>query len=154
MPNTNVLSPELRRAVLDKGHAPGDFGLEGGLVFERRLNLELLRNLTLYGLHDSLLAGKGRYFENVPQIGDEIRVGAVGLARFIGDLRDGLAIAGRHFKHNAHRFHTWNIAGQVGADAKAHIDSTAQRRNISRALGSDRLSENTRVLLIGSMPSL
>ena len=51
------LEPGISQAVLDKGHAPGNLGFECGLVLERGLHLELLCNLTLYGLHDSLLAG-------------------------------------------------------------------------------------------------
>lgn len=69
----------------------------------------------------------GRYLKHVSQIGDEIRVLAVGLARFIADLGNGLAIAGSHFKHDAHGLDTGNVASQVGADAETDIDPTAQR---------------------------
>ncbi|MCY1310095.1 hypothetical protein D9M70_602550 [compost metagenome] len=57
------LEPGIDQAILDEGNAPGDFRLEGGLVGEWRLNLELLSNLTLYGLHEftpCLVCWKGR----------------------------------------------------------------------------------------------
>ncbi|MNX72473.1 hypothetical protein D3C86_1038280 [compost metagenome] len=57
------LEPGIDQAVLDEGNASGYFGLEGGVVGERRLNLELLSNLTLYGLHEftpCLMCWKGR----------------------------------------------------------------------------------------------
>src|SRR5471030_592154 len=77
----------------------------------------------------------GRYFENVSQVGDEIRVFAVSLARFIRNLCHGLTVAGGHFKHDAHRFDTRNIARQVGADAETDIDPTAQRPEYFQGLG-------------------
>lgn len=88
------------------------------------------------------------------QIGDEIRVFAVSLAGLVGDLCHRLAVAGGHFKHDAHRFDTRNITRQVGAYAEADVDPPAQRAEYFQGLGSVRLSENVSVLLIGSMPSL
>ncbi|KAI3483331.1 hypothetical protein L1887_53786 [Cichorium endivia] len=56
--------PGILQALLDEGDAPGDFGIERGAVGERRLDLELLRDLSLDGLHGLLLAGN---LENVTQ---------------------------------------------------------------------------------------
>lgn len=69
------------------------------------------------------------------QVGDEIRVFAVGLAWLVGDLRHRLAVAGGHFKHDAHRFDTRNVTGEVGADAEADIDPTVQRAEDLQRLG-------------------
>ena len=69
------------------------------------------------------------------QIGDEIRIFAVGLARLVGDLRHRRAVAGGHFKHDAHRFDTRNITRQVGADTEADVDSTPQRPKNLQGLG-------------------
>ncbi|MNI62099.1 hypothetical protein D3C73_1174040 [compost metagenome] len=57
------LEPGVDQAVLDKADTPCDLRLEGSLVGEWRLNLELLSNLTLYGLHEftpCLVCWKGR----------------------------------------------------------------------------------------------
>src|SRR5690606_15044348 len=64
--------------------------------------------------------------KDVFQVGDELFVAALGLARGIGDLRHRLTIAGGHLDDDVHRFDTGNVAGQVGADAETRVDPPLQ----------------------------
>ena len=83
------LEPGVVQAALNKGDAPCNLGLKRGSVFKRRLDIEIFSNLTLYGLHDSLLGGLFRNIENVAQVGGEVWIRAMGLARLIRNLGDG-----------------------------------------------------------------
>src|SRR5690606_35190296 len=72
-----------------------------------------------------LMAGSS-YAENVFQVADEVFVAALGLARCVGNLGDGLAVAGGHLDHDVHRLDARNVAGQLGADAEAYVDTTVK----------------------------
>lgn len=66
--------------------------------------------------------GLGRHVEDVAEVGDEVLVAALGLARGVGYLRHRMAVAGRHLQDDVHRLDPRDVAGQVGADAEADVD--------------------------------
>jgi len=62
-PQHQGLEPGIDQAILNERDPSSDFSLKGGIVGEWWLNLELLSNLTLYGLHEftpCLMCWKGR----------------------------------------------------------------------------------------------
>lgn len=65
--------------------------------------------------------------KDVFQIGNEILIPALCLARAVGNLRNRRPVAVGHLDHDVHRFHPRYVAGQPGANAEAHIDPIMQR---------------------------
>lgn len=65
----------------------------------------------------------------------EVLIAALSLAWAVTDLGYRRAIAGRHLDHHVHWLDAGDIAGQVGADAKTHIDAPVQGAVQPKRLG-------------------
>ncbi len=94
-----------------------------------------------------------RQIEGFAQGPDERLILTNGFAGAVGELGHRFAFALDQFDHDIQRLDAGNIAGQARADAESEVDAlievAVERQRLSRSV----LSENTSVLLIGSMPS-
>src|SRR5690606_31999344 len=61
--------------------------------------------------------------KDVFQVMDEVLVAALGFAGGVGNLGYRLTVAGDHLDHDVHRLDARDVAGQVGADPEAYVDS-------------------------------